>query len=116
MGTALQIGTVRKRKTGKKNKKTKSTVSFCLKFSVQQQPTVVHLCQVEDEHTCRGFVEETHFEKREKKGKEKKRTTMADQYIPIFVVWLLLRCSGLYQSTRTMKMELHCQVLSRWNC
>lgn len=27
---------------------------------------------------------------------KKKKTTMADQYIQIFVVWLLLSCSGLY--------------------
>lgn len=33
---------------------------------------------------------------KKKKTKTKKKTTMADQYIQIFVVWLLLSCSGLY--------------------
>lgn len=28
--------------------------------------------------------------------RKEKKTTMADQYIQIFVVWLLLSCSGLY--------------------
>lgn len=68
MGTALQIETEKKEKN--------STVLFffffiCFKFSVQQQPTVVHLCQVEDKHANRGFVEKTHFEKREKEKKKK---------------------------------------------
>lgn len=78
-----------------KTEKNKVNSFFCFKFSVQQQPTVVHLCQVEDEHAYRGFVgEKIPFEKMEKR--KKKRTTKADQYTPIFVVWLLLRCSGLY--------------------
>lgn len=39
---------------------------------------------------------ENNEKKLQEKKKEKKMTTMADQYIQIFVVWLLLSCSGLY--------------------
>lgn len=39
---------------------------------------------------------ENNENKLQEKKKENKMTTMADQYIQIFVVWLLLSCSGLY--------------------